>query len=224
MLGVDAEFSYILPLQARSAAVDKLYSALQRVQDKDVLLPTLSKLLRFLSILGEDANFKISLSTLQILADLALKLRADIRPYLGYVPVNLHCKALLFSRLSLTVLCIFEALVIIMVAGNIHQTCISLFHRQSDCCACYQGTVLDAYVLCIISIRHQNALKHTHQPQSTGTCAVQGNLWKAFSAATDSTASYTAVRNKNTACQQCAAFCQLHTFPCFCKCQPKFQC
>ncbi|KAL0049660.1 hypothetical protein WJX82_007087 [Trebouxia sp. C0006] len=69
--------------KARSAAVDKLYSALQRVQDKDVLLPTLSKLLRFLSILGEDANFKISLSTMQILADLALKLRADIRPYLG---------------------------------------------------------------------------------------------------------------------------------------------
>ena len=70
-------------LQARSAAVDKLYSALQKVQDKDVLLPTLSKLLRFLSILGEDANFKISLSTMQILADLALKLGADIRPYLG---------------------------------------------------------------------------------------------------------------------------------------------
>ncbi|KAA6427443.1 MAG: hypothetical protein FRX49_02106 [Trebouxia sp. A1-2] len=69
--------------KARSAAVDKLYSALQRVQDKDVLLPTLSKLLRFLSILGEDANFKISLSTMQILADLALKLKADIRPYLG---------------------------------------------------------------------------------------------------------------------------------------------
>jgi len=107
-------------LQARSAAVDKLYSALQRVQDKDVLLPTLSKLLRFLSILGEDANFKISLSTMQILADLALKLRADIRPYLGYVPANLHCKAPLFSRLSsLTVLCTHEALLIIMVAGTI---------------------------------------------------------------------------------------------------------
>jgi len=90
------------------------------VQDKDVLLPTLSKLLRFLSILGEDANFKISLSTMQILADLALKLRADIRPYLGYVPANLHCKAPLFSRLSsLTVLCTHEALLIIMVAGTI---------------------------------------------------------------------------------------------------------
>ena len=70
-------------LQARSAAVDKLYSALQKVQDKDMLLPTLSKLLRFLAILGEDANFKISLSTMQILADLSLKLGQDIRPYLG---------------------------------------------------------------------------------------------------------------------------------------------
>lgn len=77
------ECTLFVCLQARSAAVDKLYSALQRVQDKDVLLPTLSKLLRFLSILGEDANFKISLSTMQILADLALKLGADIRPYLG---------------------------------------------------------------------------------------------------------------------------------------------
>lgn len=69
--------------QARSAAVDKLYSALQKVQDKDILLPTLSKLLRFLAILGEDTNFKISLSTMQILADLTLKLGQDIRPYLG---------------------------------------------------------------------------------------------------------------------------------------------
>ncbi|KAL3145389.1 hypothetical protein ABBQ38_001639 [Trebouxia sp. C0009 RCD-2024] len=69
--------------KARSAAVDKLYSALQKVQDKDMLLPTLSKLLRFLAILGEDANFKISLSTMQILADLTLKLGHDIRPYLG---------------------------------------------------------------------------------------------------------------------------------------------
>ena len=90
------------------------------MQDKDVLLPTLSKLLRFLSILGEDANFKISLSTMQILADLALKLRADIRPYLGYVPANLHCKALLFGSLfPLTNLCTLEALLTIMVAGNI---------------------------------------------------------------------------------------------------------
>ena len=64
--------------------MDKLYSALQKVQDKDVLIPTLSKLLEFLSALGNDANFKISLSTMQILADLALKLGSDIRPYLGY--------------------------------------------------------------------------------------------------------------------------------------------
>jgi len=141
VLRVDAELSYILPSQARSAAVDKLYSALQRVQDKDVLLPTLSKLLRFLSILGEDANFKISLSTMQILADLALKLRADIRPYLGYFPANLHCKALLFSRLlSLTVLRTPEALVIIMVAGNIHQSCVSLFHRELCLMHMYVGT------------------------------------------------------------------------------------
>ena len=64
--------------------MDKLYSALQKVHDKDVLLPTLSKLLEFLSTLGNDANFKISLATMQILADLALKLGSDIRPYLGY--------------------------------------------------------------------------------------------------------------------------------------------
>lgn len=63
--------------------------ALQKVSDKDVLLPTLSKLLRFLAILGEDANFKISLSTMQILADLAQKVGPDIRPYLGYVSMNM---------------------------------------------------------------------------------------------------------------------------------------
>ena len=127
MLGIDAECPHVLPLQARSAAVDKLYSALQRVQDKDVLLPTLSKLLRFLSILGEDANFKISLSTMQILADLALKLKADIRPYLGYFPVNLHCKAPLFSRLlSLIVMCTPEALVIVLLAVSIQQPWIFL--------------------------------------------------------------------------------------------------
>ena len=77
-------------MQARSSAVDKLYSALQKVQDKDVLLPTLSKLLRFLATLGEDANFKISLSTMQILADLTLKLGQDIRPYLGYHSSSLN--------------------------------------------------------------------------------------------------------------------------------------
>ena len=74
-----------LVVQARSAAVDKLLLALQRVSDKDVLLPTLSKLLRFLATLGEDANFKISLATLDILADLTSKVGPDLRPYLGYV-------------------------------------------------------------------------------------------------------------------------------------------
>ena len=63
--------------------MDKLASALQRVQDKDVLLPTLSKLLKFLFSLGNDSNFKISLSTMQILSDLMFKLGSDIRPYLG---------------------------------------------------------------------------------------------------------------------------------------------
>ena len=72
-------------VQARSAAVDKLLLALQRVSDKDDLLPTLSKLLRFLASLGEDANFKISLATLDILADLTSKVGPDLRPYLGYV-------------------------------------------------------------------------------------------------------------------------------------------
>lgn len=71
-------------MQARSAAVDKLSLALHKVSDKDILLPTLSKLLRFLATLGEDANFKITLSTLDILADLTQKVGPDIRPYLGY--------------------------------------------------------------------------------------------------------------------------------------------
>ena len=41
----------------------------------------------------------------------------------------------------------------------------NLFHSRSICGACHQGALLAVHVhmqLCIISIRHQNAMKHTH--------------------------------------------------------------
>lgn len=44
--------------QARAAAVEALHSAVLEVQDKLVLLPTLSKLLQFLMSLVADPNFK----------------------------------------------------------------------------------------------------------------------------------------------------------------------
>ena len=70
-------------LQVRALAIDALQAAVGSVSDKLQLLPTLSKFTQFLMLLLADPNFKISLSTMQILGDLIVKVGYDIKPYLG---------------------------------------------------------------------------------------------------------------------------------------------
>ena len=72
-----------LMLQVRALAIDALQAAVGSVSDKLQLLPTLSKFIQFLMLLLADPNFKISLSTMQILGDLITKVGYDIKPYLG---------------------------------------------------------------------------------------------------------------------------------------------
>ena len=74
---------FTLMLQVRALAIDALQAAVGSVSDKLQLLPTLSKFIQFLMLLLADPNFKISLSTMQILGDLITKVGYDIKPYLG---------------------------------------------------------------------------------------------------------------------------------------------
>ncbi|KAK9817952.1 hypothetical protein WJX72_004805 [[Myrmecia] bisecta] len=69
--------------KVRAVAIDMLHQAVRSVDDTLVLLPTLSKFVQFLMMLLTDPNFKISLSTMQILGDLVAKVGFNIKPYLG---------------------------------------------------------------------------------------------------------------------------------------------
>lgn len=66
-------------------AIDGLHAAVAGVSDRLQLLPTLSRFVHFLMMLLADPNFKISLSTMQILDAVVHKVGYDIKPYLGWV-------------------------------------------------------------------------------------------------------------------------------------------
>ena len=72
------------PSQSRATAIDQLHKALRDVPSKGSLLPSLPAFVGFLLSLVEDPNFKISVSGLQILAELSGKVGRDIEPHTRY--------------------------------------------------------------------------------------------------------------------------------------------
>lgn len=72
--------------QSRATAIDALHKALRDVGSKAVLLPTLQELVRFLVGLVADPNFKISISAMSIVGDLASRVGRDLEPHLRRVP------------------------------------------------------------------------------------------------------------------------------------------
>ncbi|KAI9142955.1 armadillo-type protein [Paraphysoderma sedebokerense] len=67
----------------RSSAIETLQTIVGNLDDSSALLPKLTDLLHFLSILLEDPNFKISLTSLYIIGDLVTKVGLSIKPYLS---------------------------------------------------------------------------------------------------------------------------------------------
>lgn len=72
----------LLLLQSRANAIDNLHKALKDVGDKSQLLPSLPKFVAFLMQLVADPNFKIAISSMQILSDLVGIAGPDIEPHL----------------------------------------------------------------------------------------------------------------------------------------------
>eukprot|EP00983_Pelagomonas_calceolata_P129186 1161585-Pelagomonas_calceolata.AAC.27 len=71
-------------LQSRASAIDNLHKALHDVGDKSQLLPGLPRFVAFLVTLVADPNFKIAISSMQILSDLVGIAGPDIEPHLRY--------------------------------------------------------------------------------------------------------------------------------------------
>ena len=69
-------------VQSRATAIDSLHKALKNVGSKALLLPYLPELVTFLVGLVADPNFKISISAMAIVGDLAAKAGKDLEPQL----------------------------------------------------------------------------------------------------------------------------------------------
>lgn len=68
--------------KSRATAIDSLHKALKNVGSKALLLPYLPELVKFLVGLVADPNFKISISAMAIVGDLAAKAGKDLEPQL----------------------------------------------------------------------------------------------------------------------------------------------
>ena len=69
-------------LQSRATAIDALQRALRDVPDKRQLLGGLQPFVEFLLTLVADPNFKIAISSMQILGDLVARVGQEIEPHL----------------------------------------------------------------------------------------------------------------------------------------------
>lgn len=69
-------------MQSRATAIDSLHKALRDVLEKSQLLAGLPKFVGFLMQLVADPNFKIAISSMQILGDLVAKVGRDVEPHL----------------------------------------------------------------------------------------------------------------------------------------------
>ena len=77
---------------SRMSAIEEIHSLLAEVTDLQYLVSHVGSLVRFLSSLMEDSNFKILLTTLQILGDLVKKVPQQIQPHLEYLIPRLILK------------------------------------------------------------------------------------------------------------------------------------
>ncbi|KAF5833410.1 armadillo-type protein [Dunaliella salina] len=75
--------------KSRASAIDNLHKALHDVGDKTQLLPGLPRFVAFLVTLVADPNFKIAISSMQILCDLVAIVGPDIEPHLRSIIPNL---------------------------------------------------------------------------------------------------------------------------------------
>eukprot|EP00955_Chlamydomonas_euryale_P016883 180115-Chlamydomonas_euryale.AAC.3 len=66
--------------QSRANGIDRLHKALVDVRSSAILRPQLSEFVSFLMSLVQDPNFKIAMSSLQILGELIAKVGRDIEP------------------------------------------------------------------------------------------------------------------------------------------------
>jgi hypothetical protein len=69
--------------QSRASAIDALHKALKEDGTRAALLPALPAFIAFLLKLIADPNFKIAISSMQIVGDLAVRVGQDIAPHLG---------------------------------------------------------------------------------------------------------------------------------------------
>ena len=67
--------------QSRASAIENLHKALKDVQDTSALLPSLPRFVNFIMTLVADPNFKIAISSMQILGDLIQKAGRAIEPH-----------------------------------------------------------------------------------------------------------------------------------------------
>lgn len=77
-----AGLSLAVCLQSRATAIDALQRALRDVPDKRQLLEGLQPFVEFLLTLVADPNFKIAISSMQILGDLVARVGQEIEPHL----------------------------------------------------------------------------------------------------------------------------------------------
>lgn len=70
--------------KARATAIDSLHQALKDIDDKAAVVSGLPQFVGFLMTLVADPNFKIAVSSLQILGELINKVGRDIGPHLRY--------------------------------------------------------------------------------------------------------------------------------------------
>jgi hypothetical protein len=75
--------------QVRAMAIEQLHSVVGNLQDYSVLISHLSSFMGFLLSLLDDPNFKISLTTLQIIGILVDRVGSHLKPYLQVFVPNL---------------------------------------------------------------------------------------------------------------------------------------
>lgn len=73
--------------QSRANGIEKLHKALVEVRSGSALLPQLPQFVEFLMSLVRDSNFKIALSSLQILSELITKVGRDMDAHVRWVLV-----------------------------------------------------------------------------------------------------------------------------------------
>ncbi|KAL6762580.1 hypothetical protein V8C86DRAFT_609916 [Haematococcus lacustris] len=84
-----ADLANIGAWKSRATAIDNLQKALHDVSDKQQLLPGLGRFVAFLVTLVADPNFKIAISSMQILGDLVAKVGREIESHLKTIIPNL---------------------------------------------------------------------------------------------------------------------------------------